>query len=82
MCEQTGCESCTIYGPHNNQMHRVGRIDESFQARYLYLNDIVCGPLLERRDKLNSYLEELTVLSDELRYVKSGVEKMSKMEFA
>jgi|688.fasta_scaffold1217605_2 hypothetical protein len=82
MCEQTGCESCIVYGPHNNQMHRVSRIDEAFQARYLYLNDIVCGPLLERRDKLNSYLEELTVLSDELRYVKSGVEKMSKMEFA
>lgn len=63
-------------------MHRVSRIDEAFQARYLYLNDIVCGPLLERRDKLSAYLEELTVLSDELRYVKSGVEKMSKMEFA
>jgi hypothetical protein len=27
ICEQTGCESCLVYGPHNNQMHRVTRMD-------------------------------------------------------
>jgi hypothetical protein len=71
-----------VYGPHNNQMHRVTRIDEAFQARYLYLNDMVCGALLEKRDKLNKYLDDLTVLSDELRYLKNGIEKMTKIEFS
>lgn len=63
-------------------MHRITKLDEAFQARYLYLNEIVCGPLLQKRDQLNKYLEELTVLSDELRYVKGGVEKLTKVEFA
>jgi hypothetical protein len=39
----------------------------------------VCGALLEKRDKLNKYLDELTLLSDELRYVKNGVEKLTKV---
>lgn len=56
-------------------------MDEAFQARYLYLNEIVCGPLLEKRDKLNKYIEELTLLSDELRYYKNGIEKLTKVEF-
>lgn len=56
-------------------------MDEAFQARYLYLNEIVCGPLLEKRDKLSKYLEELTLLSDELRYYKNGIEKLTKVEF-
>lgn len=54
-------------------MHRVIKIDEAFQARYLFLNEIVCHDLIEKRDKLNKFLEELTLLSDELRYVKNGV---------
>lgn len=64
ICEQTGCESCLLYGPHNNQMHRVSRLDEAFQARYSYLNELVCGGLLEKRDRLSKYLEELTLLGD------------------
>lgn len=63
-------------------MHRILKMDEAFQARYLYLNEIVCGPLLEKRDKLTKYLEELTFLSDELRYLKNGIEKMTKIEFS
>jgi hypothetical protein len=45
-------------------MHRVNKIDEAFKARYLYLNELVCGDLIERRDKLNRRLGELTVMSD------------------
>ena len=57
ICEQVGCESCLVYGPHNNQMHRVSKLDECFKARYLYLNEVVCGELLTKRDKLNQKLE-------------------------
>lgn len=69
ICEQPGCQQCIVYGPHNNQMHRVNKIDESFKARYLYLNELVCGELIERRDRLNKRLGDLTVMSDELRYI-------------
>ena len=27
VCEQVGCESCLVYGPHNNQMHRISKLD-------------------------------------------------------
>lgn len=38
ICEQTGCQNCLVYGPHNNQMHRITKIDEAFTGRYLFLN--------------------------------------------
>ena len=48
-------------------MHRVNKIDEAFKARYLYLNELVCGELIDRRERLGRRLGELTVMSDELR---------------
>ena len=63
-------------------MHRVARIDQAFQARYMYLNELICGGLLQKRDKLTKYLDQLYVVGDELRYVKNGVEKMTKIEFS
>jgi len=45
-------------------MHRINKIDESFKARYLYLNELVCGELIERRDRLNKRLGDLTLISD------------------
>lgn len=38
VCEQVGCGSCLVYGPHNNQMHRILKIEDAFKSRYLYLN--------------------------------------------
>lgn len=81
MCEQVGCASCLVYGPHNNQMHRITKLDEAFKARYLYLNELVCNNLLERRDKLNKKLEDMNVISDELRFVKGAIEKQTRAEF-
>lgn len=45
-------------------MHRVGKIDEIFKARYLYLNEVVCGDLLKKRDRLMKKIEDLITLSD------------------
>ena len=62
-------------------MHRISKVDEAFKARYLYLNEIVCNDLLAKRDDLNQKIDEINVLTDELRFVKNGIEKVTKMEF-
>lgn len=63
-------------------MHRIAKLDESFKARYLFLNELVCNDLLEKRDKLTAKLEQLNVICDELRYVKNGIEKGIKIELS
>ncbi len=64
VCEQVGCASCLVYGPHNNQMHRITKLDEAFKSRYLFLNELVCTDLLAKRDKLSKKLEDMNILSD------------------
>lgn len=70
-----------MYGPHNNQMHRVTKLDEAFKARYLFLNEIVCNDLLAKREEMNQKIEDINVLTDELRFVKASIEKLTRMEY-
>ena len=79
VCEQVGCEKCLVYGPHNNQMHRISKLDEAFKTRYLYLNEVICNDLLGKREELNRKIEEINSFTDELRFVKGGIEKITKM---
>ena len=60
-------------------MHRITKIDEAFKSRYLYLNEIVCNDLLARRDDLSHKIDDINTLTDELRFVKNGIERGAKM---
>mgnify|MGYP000918097077 FL=1 len=81
LCEQPGCHNCTVFGPHNSQMHRVSKLEECYKARYLYLNELVCGGLINRRDSLTRQMEALNQTCEEIRYNKYGIEKMTKLEY-
>lgn len=37
--------------------------------------------MLAKRDDLNKKVDDINVLTDELRYVKNGIDKVTKMEF-
>ena len=37
-CEEPICDKCQILGPHNNKLHKISSVNESFQEKFNFIN--------------------------------------------
>jgi palmitoyltransferase len=81
-CEEPICQQCTTLGPHNNQLHRIQAVQEAYSALAAQLHQIIRANLLTKRDQLLAQLHKVDYRMEEVKFVKTIIERDIRSEFA
>ena len=80
--EELLCYDCTIMGPHNTQLSRICNIDEAFRFRFETINKHIQNSLVPKRAQLIGQIVRLDHRLDEIKTVKSVIERDIRNEYA
>ena len=81
-CEELLCHDCTVMGPHNTQLHRICNLDEAFRYRFEMTNKSIHQSLVPKRAQLIGQIVRLDHRHDEIKTVKSIIERDIRNEYA
>ncbi len=79
-CEEPVCDQCTIVGPHNTQMHKIGNMMDAYNSRVAKLSHIINGNLIKKRDELVSRINGIEVRIEELKHRQEKIERDIRTE--
>ena len=74
-CEEPICQECQMIGPHNNKLHKIISIFDSFKKKFFYLSSIVNKNLLCKYEATVNQVAYLDYLSEQVKLVKGGIER-------
>ena len=80
-CEELICYDCTVMGPHNTQLHRISALEEAFRSRFDLVNRGIHHSLVPKRAQLIAQIVRLDHRIDEIKTVKSVIEKDIRNEY-
>ena len=81
-CEELLCYDCTVMGPHNTQLHRICNMEEAFRYRFETINKSIHSSLVPKRAQLIGQIVRLDHRLDEIKTVKSVIERDIRNEYA
>ena len=81
-CEELLCYDCTVMGPHNTQLHRICNMEEAFRYRFETINKSIHNSLVPKRAQLIGQIVRLDHRLDEIKTVKSVIERDIRNEYA
>ena len=81
-CEELLCYDCTVMGPHNTQLHRICNMEEAFRYRFETVNKNIHQSLVPKRAQLIGQIVRLDHRLDEVKTVKSVIERDIRNEYA
>ncbi len=70
-----------MFGPHNNKLHKITSITESFKDKFCYIDSIVKSNLIE---KSNILMENLNLIENniqEIKNVKANLENELRIDY-
>ena len=81
-CEEPICQKCQMIGPHNNKLHKIVSISESFKNKFIYINKIANKQLVSKYKQMLQQLKYLENLSKEIKNNKNYVEREIRTEYS
>jgi len=80
-CQEPVCNTCTVIGPHNTQLHRLISIQAAFRTQSTALKHIMLSTLVPKRDQLAAQIYRLDFRVGEIKQVKTYIERDIRTEF-
>ena len=81
-CEEPICQKCQMIGPHNNKLHKIVSISDSFKNKFIYINKIANKQLVNKYKQMLQQLKYLEKLSNEIKNNKNSVEREIRAEYS
>ena len=80
-CEEPICHECQMIGPHNNKLHRIVNIIDSYRKKLQYVNSIKNKSLNIKYNQLMNQIQYLDNISKQVKDIKNGIEKNIRKEY-
>lgn len=71
-----------MIGPHNNKLHRVTNVFDSFRKKFTYINNLIQKNLNAKLDQLTSQIHNIELYIDEVKSVKNSIEREIRAEYS
>ncbi len=81
-CEEPICHECQVIGPHNNRLHKISNIFESFRKKFNMLNNIVQKNLIFKLDELTNQIGIFEMKIEEIKNNKNSIEREIRSEYS
>lgn len=81
-CEEPICQKCQMIGPHNNKLHKIVSIVDSFQSKFTYINKIANKQLVNIYKQMLHQLKYLEKLANEIKRNKNKIEREIRAEYS
>jgi hypothetical protein len=80
-CEEPICHECQMIGPHNNQLHKIVNIIDSYRKKLNYLNTLKNKSMNNKYNQLMNQIKFLDNISKQIKEIKNGIEKNIRKEY-
>lgn len=81
-CEEPICHECQAIGPHNNRLHKISNIFESFRKILNQLNNTVQKNLIYKLDELTNQIGIFEMKIDDVKNTKNSIEREIRTEYS
>ena len=80
-CEEPICHECQMIGPHNNKLHKIVNIIDSYRKKLHYINLMKNNNMNNKYNQLINQIQYLENISKEVKEVKNNIEKNIRNEY-
>ncbi len=80
-CEEPICHECQMIGPHNNKLHKIVNIIDSYRKKLNYVNMIKNKSMNNKYNQLVNQIQYLDNFSKQIKDVKNNIEKNIRKEY-
>ena len=80
-CEEPICHECQMMGPHNNKLHKIVNIIDSYRKKLNYVNQIKNKNLTNKYNQIMNQIQYLDNISKQIKDVKNDIEKNIRQEY-
>ena len=81
-CEEPICQKCQMIGPHNNKLHKIISLSDSFKNKFIYINKIANKQLVEKYKEMLNQIKYLENLENEIKKNKNKIEREIRTEYS
>jgi len=81
-CEEPVCNECNQFGPHNNKLHRVTNLNESFRKRFGQVNMLVSTNLTSKLEQLINQIQYIDHNIEQVKYSKNLIERNIRSDYS
>jgi hypothetical protein len=74
-CEEPICHGCQMIGPHNNKLHKIVNIIDSYRKKLNYMNLINNKSMNNKYNQLMNQIQYLDNFSKQIKDVENNIEK-------
>jgi hypothetical protein len=74
-CEEPICHECHMIGPHNNKLHKIVNIVDSYRRKLSYINVIKNKNMTNKYNDLMNQIQYLDNISKQIKEKREGIEK-------
>jgi hypothetical protein len=71
-----------MIGPHNNKLHRISNIFETFRKKFNYINNLVQKSLINKLDQMTNQIQAIEFQIEEVKNVKNTIERDIRAEYS
>ena len=71
-----------MIGPHNNKLHRISNVFESFRKKFSYINNLVQKSLVNKLDQLANQIQLIEFTIEDVKTVKNNIEREIRAEYS
>ena len=80
-CEEPICHECQMVGPHNNKLHKIVNIIDSYRKKLNYINLIKNKNINNKYNQLMNQIQYLDNISKQVKEIKNNIEKNIRKEY-
>ena len=80
-CEEPICHECQMLGPHNNKLHKIVNIIDSYRKKLNYVNMIKNNSMSNKYNQLMNQIKYLDNISNQIKDIKNNIEKNIRKEY-
>ena len=81
-CEEPVCHECQMIGPHNNKLHRISNVFESFRKKFSHINNLVQKSLISKLDALTHQIGEIEYHIESVKNTRYEIEREIRCEYS
>jgi hypothetical protein len=81
-CEEPVCHECQMMGPHNNKLHRISNVFESFRRKFTYINNLVQKSLVSKLDALTNQIGDIEFHIESVKNTRYDIEREIRSEYS
>ncbi|MCQ2819700.1 MAG: hypothetical protein MJ252_20740 [archaeon] len=81
-CEEPICQECQFVGPHNNKLHKINTVFDSYKEKLQYISAIVNKDLKRRYDTIVNQVTAIDTFSSQVKSIKLKIERNIRAEYS